>query len=165
MLQVAFDHFNNNLFDGELPQVLVTFQRKANCSGYFSPERFTQSSSGEVLCEIALNPDRFISENSKEQIMSTLVHEMVHLWQNEFGGHNPRKCYHNKEWADKMEQIGLIPASTGLDGGPRTGQKMNHVIMRGGLFSDVCTDLFEKIDPILFQAILLPVEKKEAKKK
>lgn len=165
LFQIAYDHFNNNLFDGDLPQVLVTLQRKAKCGGYFSPERFTQMSTGEILHEIALNPDGFIDGiTSKERIMSIFVHEMVHLWQNEFGENKPRKCYHNKEWADKMEQVGLIPTSTGEDGGPRTGQKMSHVIMNGGAFADVCADLLEKIDPVLFNAILLPVEKKETKK-
>ena len=40
--------------------------------------------------------------------MATLVHEMIHQWQEDHG-HPPRRCYHNAEWADKMEAIGLMP--------------------------------------------------------
>ena len=38
--QRAYDFFNRELFAGSLPQVLVTLQRHANTTGYFSPERF-----------------------------------------------------------------------------------------------------------------------------
>jgi hypothetical protein len=34
--QKAYDFFNRELFDGSLPQVLVTLQRHANTRGYFS---------------------------------------------------------------------------------------------------------------------------------
>ena len=34
--QDAYDFFNRELFDGSLPQVLVTLQRHANTRGYFS---------------------------------------------------------------------------------------------------------------------------------
>lgn len=40
-LQMAYDFFNAELFNGSLPNVLVTLQRKARTRGYFAPERFT----------------------------------------------------------------------------------------------------------------------------
>lgn len=65
-----------------------------------------------------------------------MVHEMVHLWQFQYG--NPsQKAYHNKEWADKMESIGLMPSNTGRVGGKRTGQKMDDYPIKGGLFLKV----------------------------
>jgi hypothetical protein len=46
-------------------------------------------------------------------ILSTLVHEMVHVWQETYG--NPsRRGYHNRQWAEKMREVGLQPSSTGL---------------------------------------------------
>lgn len=69
-------------------------------------------------------------------ICQTLVHEMCHLWQSEFG--NPsRTGYHNKEWALKMESIGLMPSSTGIKGGRKVGQKMSDYPISNGLFSQV----------------------------
>jgi hypothetical protein len=38
-LQEAFDFFNAELFEGRLPDCLITYQRKANSAGYFAPER------------------------------------------------------------------------------------------------------------------------------
>ena len=39
-------------------------------------------------------------------ILGTLVHEMCHQWQHELG--NPsRSGYHNKEWGNKMKEVGL----------------------------------------------------------
>jgi hypothetical protein len=35
-LQEAFDHFNAALFNGVLPDVFITYQRKAHSNGYFS---------------------------------------------------------------------------------------------------------------------------------
>jgi hypothetical protein len=58
---------------------------------------------------------------------------MAHLWQEHFGKPG-RGRYHNKQWAAKMEEIGLIPSHTGEPGGKRTGQSMSHYIQEGGPF-------------------------------
>ena len=36
-----------------------------------------------------------------------------------------------------MEDIGLMPSSTGEEGGKRTGQKMSHYIIPGGKFETI----------------------------
>ena len=89
--------------------------------------------------EIALNPAHFQGRTT-EEILSTLVHEMVHQWQAWFGKPS-RSGYHNKEWADKMESVGLMPSDTGQPGGRRTGQKVTHYIVAGGSFERVTADL------------------------
>jgi hypothetical protein len=58
---------------------------------------------------------------------------MAHVWQHHFGK-SSRGNYHNKQWADKMQAIGLIASDTGEPGGKRTGQGMTHYIIPGGLF-------------------------------
>jgi hypothetical protein len=58
---------------------------------------------------------------------------MAHQWQQDIGT-PPRHGYHNGEWAQKMEEIGLIPSNTGQPGGKRTGQRMSHYIDRDGRF-------------------------------
>ena len=64
---------------------------------------------------------------------STLVHEMVHLWQEDYGNLFSSR-YHNRQWAQKMEEIGLMPSSTGLPDGKKTGNRMTHYIIHGGPF-------------------------------
>lgn len=76
-LQQAYDWFNPSLFDKALPDLLITLQRGRNTFGYFAPERFTGESS---VSELAMNPDYF-GGRSLADTLSTLVHEMVHVWQ------------------------------------------------------------------------------------
>lgn len=137
LLQNAFDLFNTRLFTGELPQVLITLHRQKNARGYFWPERFTLRDTKEdrLVHEIALNPECFTSSIPSERTLSTLAHEMTHLWQQELGKKLSRKCYHNREWADKMEEIGLMPSTTGEKDGKRTGQKCSHYIIENGPFA------------------------------
>jgi hypothetical protein len=131
--QHAYDFFNRELFDGSLPQVLVTLQRHANTRGYFSPERFSGRIDNAAVHELALNPDSFIGRTD-EMILSTLVHEMAHVWQ-QTHGNPPRRSYHDRQWAAKVREIGLQPLSTGEEGGKETGQSMSHYIIPEGLFA------------------------------
>src|SRR5262249_132423 len=94
-LQDAFDPFNPELFHGALPDVFITYQRKAPSHGYFSAERFSGRSGEARHHELALNPDAFIGQTDK-QILQTLVHEQHHVWQHTAGKPAPRG-YHNKE--------------------------------------------------------------------
>lgn len=135
ILQAAFDQFNGDLFGAKLPDVLLTFDRSIrSCRGFFARERFGSRKSDEKIHEIGLNPKQF-REASDEDILSTLVHEMAHLWQHEFGRCG-RSGYHNKEWARKMEGLGLAPTDTGELGGKRTGFRVTHCIVHDGPFQD-----------------------------
>ena len=109
-LQTAYDWFNENLFEQALPDCLITLQRKSRAMGYYSPQRWTNAH-GEKTDEIALNPAYFANHSLKE-LLQTLVHEMCHQWQQHFGKPS-RNGYHNRQWADKMESVGLMPSSTG----------------------------------------------------
>lgn len=139
-LQQAYDFFNVTLFDQMLPDMLITLQRGKNTFGYFAPDRFTGESN---LSELAMNPDYF-GGRSLADTLSTLVHEMVHVWQY----HTPgvKKCrggYHDRVWGEKMELVGLMPSNTGMPGGKKTGQQMTHYIIRGGRFQTAVYDLLK----------------------
>jgi hypothetical protein len=46
--QTAYDFFNQRLFDGQLPECIISLDNKSpNVLGYFSSERFV-STSGEI---------------------------------------------------------------------------------------------------------------------
>lgn len=137
-LQQAYEHFNTQLFEGKLPFCLITFQREKRTYGYFSHRRFVRRS-GEQTDEIAMNPCYF-SVCPIEEVMSTLVHEMAHLWQYHFGTPG-RRAYHNAQWADFMESIGLMPSDTGQPGGRRVGEHMADYIIAGGRFEQACRQL------------------------
>ncbi|MDD5406946.1 MAG: SprT-like domain-containing protein [Sulfurovaceae bacterium] len=140
ILQKIYHIFNEKLFEGTLPNCLITVQRKKSVMGYFSSHRWV-SNDGIKIHELALNPAYFTSCNFIE-VFQTMVHEMCHLWQFEHGKPS-RRSYHNKEWAQKMESIGLIPSSTGVPGGSKTGQNMNDYPQKNGLFERVCIELYK----------------------
>ena len=140
-LQQAFEFFNRALFGGKLPHCLITMQRKKRTRGYFAPERWANRA-GATTDEIAMNPEHFASR-SVEETLSTLVHEMVHLWQ-KVHGKPGRGGYHNKEWAGMMESVGLMPSDTGAPGGKRTGDKVTHYIVQGGPFAQAYDRLLAK---------------------
>jgi hypothetical protein len=130
--QQAYDFFNKELFTDSLPPVLVTLQRHAKAYGYFSPERFVGRSSEEQAHELAMNPDHF--GRTDEKILSTLAHEMVHVWQQAHGTPS-RRGYHNRQWAVKMKEIGLQASTTGAPGGKETGQRVSHYIVLNGPYA------------------------------
>ncbi len=130
-LQEAYDHFNGELFDDDLPNCIITLKRKNRSYGSFSGKRFI-SEDGRECDEIALNPARF-QERSLVDTLGTLAHEMVHLWRLHHGKPG-RGSYHNRQWASMMKQVGLYPSSTGAGGGQETGDKVSHYIVSGGRF-------------------------------
>ena len=136
--QAAYDFFNGELFGGGLPDLLVTLQRRGGSKGYFSYERFKGRSEEGAAHELAMNPDAF--GRTDEEICSTLVHEMTHVWQHTYG--NPgRTGYHNKEWGAKMKEVGLYPSHSGELGGKETGQRVTHCIIPGGPYAQAFSKL------------------------
>lgn len=130
--QALYDYFNAALFGGRLRPVLLNFSRHANSYGFFAPDRWDDGAAS-VTHEISLNPSH-LKERDARAVVSTLVHEMAHCWQQEFGKPS-RRGYHNEQWAAKMDEIGLVPSSTAAPGGERTGYRVSHYIDEGGAFA------------------------------
>ena len=164
--QTAFDFFNARLFSGKLPQVIITTQRHRGAYGFFSPESYIQrkfDEEGDMLVpefrvhEISIMPDAMYLRTDRE-VLSTLVHEMCHLRQQEEGKPS-RNGYHNRQWADYMREIGLEPSAYGkMDSrnpelpadqkdkcgeGAATGQKVSHFIVPRGAFDRSCAELLK----------------------
>lgn len=136
----AYEWFNARLFGGVLPPCLITLQRKAKSYGYFANDRFGHRRYQEASTdELALNPDTFVGRSDKE-IVSTLVHEMCHCWQQHCGKPS-RTGYHNQQWAAKMVEVGLMPSDTGAPDGKQTGQHMTHYIIKDGVFDRAADEL------------------------
>lgn len=137
-LDRAFNFFNDKLFENRLPPVLFTLTRKGKAHGYFWAEQFKHRADGDTTHEIALNPNTMSRE--LVDVLGTLVHEMTHLEQQEYG--KPGKNgHHNREWVGLMERVGLIPSNTGEPGGKQTGRQMTHYIDPEGAFMAVFEDL------------------------
>lgn len=159
----AFQHFNRRLFAGRLPPAVITLQRHAKARGYFSPGAFRHRKTQDEAHEIAMNPDTFEDQTDRE-VLSTLVHEMAHLWQ-QVEGTPSRNGYHNREWAHRMLELGLQPVS--FDGpGKITGQKVTHEIMEAGKFDHACAELLSTGFYLAWQGhYLLKAKKNQAANK
>ena len=140
-LETAYDFLNRELLGGQLSPCLITLQRKARSSGYYSPKAFSNRNTDGTTDEISLNPAHF-DGRSDEEILSVLVHEMVHKYQVQ-QGRSGNGRYHDSEWAEMMEECGLMPSSTGQPGGKKTGHRVFHYIIKGGRFQLVCKRLLD----------------------
>lgn len=161
-LDQAYKLFNKSLFDNQLPECIITLQRKNKKNhGYFHEKRFVsiadvkaKKKKKKFADEIALNPDQWLSKNELE-VFQTLAHEMCHSWQRNLCEKQPRAGYHDKVWGKKMEEIGLMPSNTGEPDGKKTGQQMMDYIIPNGKFEKLVTDFIKK-NNIKFSSFLLP---------
>lgn len=148
----AFEFFNRELFGAGLPPSIITMQRHPNSLAYFSGGRFIRShgkGDQKPIDEIAMNP-LHMDERTPEDILSTLVHEMAHSWQAHHGK-EPTRCYHDRQWAAKMKEVGLQPSHTGKPGGKEVGPKMTHYIIEGGPFARVCAEYLKANETEFYQ--------------
>jgi hypothetical protein len=137
-LQTAFDHFNRTLFEGSLGQCLMTVRSSNRRYGHHHAGRFIAPDGG-LIGELGLHPGYFTIQPI-ESAMSTLVHEMAHVWQHQHGKPT-RSNPHNRQWADKMVAVGLQPSNTGLPDGRETGHAMSDYIIPSGPFIHSCRQL------------------------
>ena len=156
-LETAFGHFNAELFGKRLPPVMFTLTRRTGAHGYFHAEQFKHRADGDQTHEIALNPNTM--DRDIRAVLSTLVHEMTHLEQQEYG--TPSKGgHHNMEWARMMMAVGLTPTDTGVEGGKMTGRKVTHMIDEGGPFDVALEGLGPDFDIPYFTQPRAKAEKK-----
>ncbi len=160
VLKTAFDFFNDNLFDGVLPECVITLQRKRGARGYFWAEQWVRDGDDEPAHEIAINPETFEGRTTKD-ILSTLVHEMVHMQQQCFGTPGANG-YHNQEWALLMSHVGLTARSVD-DPSKQIGTKVTHDIDRGGRFDNVCDLLLQSGLEIVWRPVSVDPLSAEAK--
>jgi hypothetical protein len=155
-VQNIYSYFNEKMFDGKLNNCLLNFSRMSKAYGFFAPKRWGVLEDKSMVHEISLNPDHLTRE--PKAVIGTLVHEMVHLWQEDFG--QPSAGYHNKEWAEKMKTVGLYPSNTGEVGGKETGKNCSHYIIEGGLYDVLFNEMPESY---LYPLVANPFSKKAAK--
>lgn len=147
VLNDAFDYFNERLFNGEVQRTMIGFSRsKKIIGGYFSPEKWFDADDPELkIHEIQINANT-MGDGDIEHLMNTLVHEMVHAWQQD-NGTPSRSGYHNKEWAAKALEVGLEPKAYTAEGklipDVITGQRIDTVTIPDGPFEQALIEMPE----------------------
>lgn len=125
----AFKLMNGYFFKNSLNIPILSIVRKKGAKGYFRAESFLSKNDENILSEIALNPELFARDD--KEILSTLLHEMCHLWQYQFGEPSGGN-YHNKEFHKKMLECGLETYDTLTN--KEVGSHVTHRIVIGGKF-------------------------------
>lgn len=139
-----FSHYNQRLFEGKLPEVMITISKLPMvASGVFLSRKWNRN-----IHEICFNPKMLTNENLQE-FHQVLAHEMVHLWQQEFGKAS-RNGYHNKQWANKMLEVGLIPTDNGTETGRKTGQRVGDIPKPDGAFLHAFSEVKHLKIPLTF---------------
>ncbi len=137
-----YRYLNKSLFNDELPEVIFTNQRHAKVTGHFAYKRWINNDN-QICHEISINPS-YVSKANLIDLMQTLVHEMCHCWQYEYGKRQKQPGYHNFQWAEKMIALGLKPTDDGTKDGNIIGFKMYDYPIADGKFLQVCQELLKQ---------------------
>lgn len=155
LFQYIFEYYNNTLFQNEIKDCIIVVIKKKNTFGHFAPKRYFNREDLDTD-ELALNPLMF-TKFPLIEICQTIVHEMCHAWQYHYGNY-PDNVYHNKEWSNKMQSVGLMPSRTGEVGGKDVGQTMGDYPIKDGIFleatevlmnSNVFAGLYLSVNPAI----------------
>jgi predicted SprT family Zn-dependent metalloprotease len=106
---------------------LITLRSSNRHNGYHHAKRF-MNTKGQWLDELGMHPG-FMGLRSVEEVLSTLVHEMVHHWQQHEGTPSKSKP-HNREWGSKMRSVGMVASDTTLPKEPLSGWSVEGVALR-----------------------------------
>ena len=108
---LAYEHFKRELFLDTLTTPMLILTRDARIiGGHFAPNKWTNEE-GKSVHEIAINAN-CMTNGDPVFLFGILIHEMVHLWQQE-NGKPTRGGYHNEEWMSACREVGLTPKGGG----------------------------------------------------
>jgi len=123
---------------GRLPDPVISFNNLRNMRtlAAYTLHRNPQG----LLDEITFNTEQYEDKEGKKvwgfgrwAQLETLLHEQVHLWQQNFGEDpvKPGKVYHNNEFVEKCESLGLHPMPV----------KGCHIAVAAGVFAQLMGEL------------------------
>ena len=148
--EAVYDYLNQELFEGQLPQVILNFATHGKSNGYFTPARWSkkavmlrkpQRQRGrpkkvkeqlQTAHELSLNP--VLLQAPVQDCLSWLVRLMVQLWVYERNPKQTQQGYFSKAFSAKMWELGVPATRDGTPAGPKTGFAMQHWIEKDGKF-------------------------------
>ena len=112
----VFNHLNDHFFEGELPDVIITFNGTKGAHGHMTtaPVWVADETGGKY----ELNISAYTINRSPLEVCETLLHEQVHLYNTL---HEIKDCsnggrYHNKNFKLTAETHGLTVRQNGYHG-------------------------------------------------
>lgn len=107
MLEVAFDLLNEKYFESTLSKSVLTIQSTPRAHGHFTLKKVWRADQTEAY-EINIGAETL--NRPIEQVIATLVHEMVHQYcaENDIQDTSRSGTYHNKRFKQEAEKRGLL---------------------------------------------------------
>lgn len=107
LLEKIYRQLNIDKFDGELEEPIITIQSSPRAYGYVTLGKVWQSGN---VARYELNIGAETINRPIEDVVGTLLHEMVHIYNLM---HGIKDCsrgntYHNKRFKIKAESVGLV---------------------------------------------------------
>lgn len=105
-LEQAYKLLNREYFDGSLPDAAITIQSSPKSFGYITVKRLWKDGE-ESFHEINISAEHL--NRPPENVLATLVHEMVHLYclEHDIPETSKNGYYHNKRFKIEAEKRGL----------------------------------------------------------
>lgn len=103
-LERAFTILNNHYFGGELPEPVITIQSSPRAYGHFTTQRIWTDQENSYY-EINISAEHL--DRPIENILATLLHELVHMYTTEMGIPATSNRYHNKLFKAEAEKRDL----------------------------------------------------------
>ncbi len=134
---------------GAAPECIVTVESFARGYGAFAAKSIWSDHHGRLLDQITLVVNSVTFADLKFGA-SLIVHELIHSVQFHKGTVSEKtRDYHNAQYRDWMQSVGLQTSKTGLPGGADVGSGMSHYIIPDGPFD-------REMDKILGAGFELP---------
>ena len=118
------------LFGGALPDVFITYQRKANSVGYFSPDRFSGRDRQVRQARARAQPGRLHRSDRRTDLPDTGARDGARLAARVRQAVDARLPQQGMGGEDEGDRPAAV--HTGMVGGKETGQRMTHYIIPGG---------------------------------
>lgn len=109
-LEKLYRELNHDKFNGELEEPVITIQSTPRAYGHVTVGKVWKIDGQEEQFRYELNIGAGTLDRPIENVVSTLLHEMVHIYhlQNGIQDCSRGGTYHNKKFKKKAESVGLI---------------------------------------------------------
>lgn len=107
-LEKMFRELNADKFDGELEMPMITIQTTPRAYGHITCGKVWHRQDGQKQYELNIGAGTL--DRPIENTLSTLLHEMVHLYHLMHGIQDCSRAgtYHNSRFKEKAESVGLV---------------------------------------------------------
>ncbi|MCM1191055.1 MAG: SprT-like domain-containing protein [Lachnospiraceae bacterium] len=107
-LEKIFRQLNEDKFSGELETPIITIQSTPRAYGHITVGKVWGNAHGGMQYELNIGAGTL--NRPIENVVSTMLHEMVHLYNlmHDIQDTSRGGTYHNKKFKDKAESVGLI---------------------------------------------------------